>query len=115
MPEPGRRHLLRDHRGLTTDAPSRAQEGYKTPCPENLYNIAPEGKAQLYTAAEIRAAAADGLQIWLDVGRRWPRVPCRMAATVRGWVTAVGERGAIYQAWAGDFHGSPSPAEIVTA
>lgn len=67
-----------------------------------------------YIAAEIRAAAADGLQIWLDVGRRWPRVPCRMAATVRGWVTAVGEHGAIYQAWAGDFHGSPSPAEIVT-
>lgn len=86
-----------------------------TTSPETLYNIAPEGKAQLYTAAEIRAAAADGLRIWLDVGRRWPRVPCRMAATVRGWVTAVGEHGAIYQAWAGDFHGSPSPAEIVTA
>lgn len=30
-------------------------------------------------------------------------------------VTAAGEHGAIYQAWAGDFHGSPSPAEIVTA
>ena len=86
-----------------------------TTSPGTLYNIAPEGKAQLYTAAEIRAAAADGLQIWLDVGRRWPRVPCRMAATVRGWVTAAGEHGAIYQAWAGDFHGSPSPAEIVTA
>lgn len=27
----------------------------------------------------------------------------------------TGEHGAIYQAWAGDFHGSPSPAEIVTA
>lgn len=85
-----------------------------TASPENLYNIAPEGKARLYTAAEIRAAAADGLQIWLDVGHRWPRVPCRLVATVRGWVTAVGEHGAIYQAWAGDFHGSPSPAEIVT-
>ena len=80
--------------------------------PEEIH--APEGKARLYTAAEIRAAAADGLQIWLDVGRRWPRIPCRMAATVRGWVTAAGEHGAIYQAWAGDFHGSPSPAEIVT-
>lgn len=65
-------------------------------------------------AEHIRAAAADGLQIWLDVGHRWPRVPCRMAATVRGWVTAVGAHGAIYQAWAGEFHGSPSPAEIVT-
>lgn len=41
-----------------------------TTSPETLYNIAPEGKAQLYIAAEIRAAAADGLQIWLDVGRR---------------------------------------------
>ena len=46
-----------------------------TTSPENLYNIAPEGKARLYTAAEIRAAAADGLQIWLDVGRRLSRQP----------------------------------------
>lgn len=81
---------------------------------ETLYNIAPEGKAQLHTAAEIRAAAADGLQTWLYVGRRFPCIPCRMAANVAGWVTAVGEHGAIYQAWAGDFRGSPSPAEIVT-
>ena len=86
-----------------------------TTSPEKLYNIAPEGKAQLHTAAEIRAAAADGVRVWLDVSQRSPRVPCRMAATVRGWVTAVGEHGAIYQAWAGDFHGSPSPAVIVTA
>lgn len=28
-----------------------------TTSPEKLYNIAPEGKAQLYTAAEIRAPA----------------------------------------------------------
>ncbi len=83
-----------------------------TTSPETLYNIAPDGKARLYTAAEIRAAAADGLQIWLDVGQRFPRIPYRLAATVRGWVTAIGEHGAIYQAWAGDFRGSP--AEIVT-
>lgn len=85
-----------------------------TTSPEKLYNIAPEGKARLYTAVEIRAAAADGLQIWLDVGQHFPHIPCRLAATVRGWVTAVSDKGAIYQAWAGDFHGSPSPAEIVT-
>lgn len=46
-----------------------------TTSPETLYNIAPEGKAQMHTAAEIRAAAADALQIWLDVGRRVPRQP----------------------------------------
>lgn len=39
-----------------------------TTSPENLYNIAPEGKARLYTAAEIKAAAA---------GRRLPRQPRR--------------------------------------
>lgn len=77
---------------------------------ETLYNIAPEGKAQLHTAAEIRAAAADGLQIWLDVGHRFPRIPCRVAATVAGWVTAASDKGGIYQAWAGEFHGSPSAA-----
>lgn len=86
-----------------------------TTSPEKLYNIAPEGKARLYTAVKIRAAAADGLQIWLDVGQRFPRVPCRMAANVRGWVTAVSDKGGFYQAWAGEFHGSPSAAEIVTA
>lgn len=85
-----------------------------TTSPETLYNIAPEGKAQLYNAEKIRAAAADGLQIWLDVGQRFPRIPCRVAANVRGWVTAVSDKGGIYQAWAGEFHGSPSPAEIVT-
>lgn len=82
---------------------------------EKRYNIAPEGRGRWHTDAAIRAAAAEGVRVWLDVGRRWPRVPFRMAAAVRGWVTAAGERGAIYQAWAGDFHGSPSPAEIVTA
>nr|DAM59782.1 MAG TPA: hypothetical protein [Caudoviricetes sp.] len=84
-----------------------------TTSPETLHNIAPEGKAQLYTAAEIRAAAVDGLQIWLDVGQRFPRVPCRLAANVGGWVTAVSDKGAIYQAWAGDFHGTPG--EIVAS
>lgn len=86
-----------------------------TTSPEKLYNIAPEGRARLYTAAEIRAAAADGVPVWLDVGQHFPRVPCRVAANVAGWVTAVSAKGGIFQAWAGDFYGSPSPAEIVTA
>ena len=86
-----------------------------TTSPEKLYNIAPGCKARLYTGAELRAAAVDGLPVWLDVGQRFPRIPCRVAANVRGWVTAVSAKGGIYQAWAGEFHGSPSAAEIVTA
>ena len=84
-----------------------------TTSPEKLYNIAPEGKAQLYTAAEIRAAAVDGLQIWLDVGQRFPRIPCRLAANVGGWVTAVSDKGGIYHSWAGEFNGTSG--QTVTA
>lgn len=69
------------------------------------YNIAPDGRSRWHTAAEIRAAAVHGVRVFLDVGRRWPRVPCRVAANVRGWVTAVSDKGGIYQAWAGEFHG----------
>lgn len=72
---------------------------------DNRYNIAADGPGRWHTAAEIRAAAADGLRVFLDVGRRWPRVPCRVAANVRGWITAVSDKGGIYQAWAGEFHG----------
>ncbi len=81
-----------------------------TTSPEKLYNIAPEGEARLYTAQEIRAAAAEGVRVWLDVGQRFPRVSCRVAANVAGWVTAASDKGGIYQAWAGAFHGSPSAA-----
>ena len=73
---------------------------------ERRYNIAPEGRGRWHTAAEIRAAAADGLRVWLDVGQRSPRVPCRVAANVGGWVTAVSDKGGIFQAWAGEFCGS---------
>lgn len=72
---------------------------------EKRYNIATEGRGRWYTAAEIRAAAAEGVRVWLDVGQRFPRVPCRVAANVGGWVTAVSDKGGIYQAWAGEFRG----------
>lgn len=77
---------------------------------EKRYNIAPEGPSRWHTAAEIRAAAAEGVRVWLDVGRDRPRVPCRVAANVRGWVTAVSDKGGIYQAWAGEFHGTSGQA-----
>lgn len=40
---------------------------------EKRYNIAPEGRGRWHTAAEIRAAAAEGVRVWLDVGRRVSR------------------------------------------
>ena len=46
------------------------------------------------------------MRVWLDVGQRFPRVPCRVAANVGGWVTAVSDKGGIYQAWAGEYYGS---------
>lgn len=70
------------------------------------YNISPTYH-RFHTADEIRTAARDGLRVWLDVGPRYPRIPCKVAAVVKGWVTAVGEGGAIYQDWAGCFHGTP--------
>lgn len=77
---------------------------------EKRYNIAPEGRGRWFTAAQIRAAAAEGVRVWLDVGQRFPRIPCRVAANVGGWVTAVSEKGGIYQAWAGEFRGSSGQA-----
>lgn len=77
---------------------------------ERRYNIAPEGRGRWYTAQEIRAAAAEGVRVWLDVGQRWPRVPCRVAANVRGWVTAASDKCGIFQAWAGEFHGTSGQA-----
>lgn len=77
---------------------------------ERRYNIAPEGRGKWHTAAQIRAAAAEGMRVWLDVGRDWPRVPCRVAANVGGWVTAVSDKGGIFQAWAGEFHGTSGQA-----
>lgn len=77
---------------------------------ERRYNIAPEGRGRWYTAAAIRAAAAEGVRVWLDVGRDWPRIPCRVAANVGGWVTAVSDKGGIYQAWAGEYYGTSGQA-----
>lgn len=77
---------------------------------ERRYNIAPEGPGMWYTAAEIRAAAAEGVRVWLDVGQRFPRIPCRVAANVGGWVTAVSNKGGIYQAWAGEYYGTSGQA-----
>lgn len=70
-----------------------------------LYNIAPESRARMYTVTEIKSAAQDGMRLYLDIGARFPRVPVRLASNVSGWITAVGDGGAIYQAWAGCFHG----------
>lgn len=70
-----------------------------------LYNIAPEGKTRMHSAAEIRTAAQDGMRLYLDIGTRFPRVPVWLASNIDGWITAVGDGGAIYQAWAGCFHG----------
>ncbi len=77
---------------------------------ERRYNIAPEGRGRWFTAQEIKAAAAEGVRVWLDVGQRFPRIPCRVAANVGGWVTAVSDKGGIYQAWAGEYYGSSGQA-----
>lgn len=77
---------------------------------ERRYNIAQEGRGRWHTAAEIRAAAAEGVRVWLDVGQRFPRIPCRVAANVAGWVTAVSDKGGIFQAWAGEYYGSSGQA-----
>ncbi len=66
-----------------------------------LYNIAPaEMPAQFYNAADIVSAARDCLRVFLDCGRS-EKVPCRVAANVRGWCTLVTDRGNILQDWAG--------------
>lgn len=77
---------------------------------ERRYNIAQEGRGRWYTAAEIRAAAAEGVRVWLDVGQRFPCIPCRVAANVGGWVTAVSDKGGIFQAWAGEYYGTSGQA-----
>lgn len=65
-------------------------------------NISPTNRPQWHTAAEIRAAAADGLRIDYNAGRGQV-IRCRKAANVSGWITAVTEAGAILRAWAGEF------------
>ena len=68
-----------------------------------LYNIAPSGKSQLYTAEQIRTASENGLRLFLNVGNRYPAIECRLAATVNGWCTVVLKNGSILQEWAGSF------------
>lgn len=66
-----------------------------------LYNISPaEMPAKFYNAAEIVAAARDGLRVLLDCGRG-EKLPCRVAANVRGWCTLATDKGNILQEWAG--------------
>ena len=65
-------------------------------------NISPTDRPQWHTAAEIRAAAADGLRIDYNAGCGQV-IRCRKAANVSGWITAVTEAGAIIRAWAGEF------------
>lgn len=73
------------------------------------YKLTPgDTGARWATADEIRAAAAGGLRVWLDVGTSHPRTPCRIASNCSGWITAASDTGGIYQAWAGDFRGSPA-------
>lgn len=59
----------------------------------------------MFTAEQIRAAAAEGLPLWLNLGKNHAPAPCRLAASVRGWCTVVLSNGAIIQEWAGCFSG----------
>lgn len=76
-----------------------------------IYNISPDCKSQWYTADQIRAAAVCGVKLMLNLGDRYAPVPCRLAATVKGWCTValtddnfnVYAEAAILQDWAGSF------------
>ena len=66
-----------------------------------LYNISPtDMPAKLYSAEDIIRAARDCMRVLLDCGRG-EKLPCRVAANVRGWCTLVTDRGSILQDWAG--------------
>ena len=66
-----------------------------------LYNISPaDMPAKLYIADDIIRAARDCMRVFLDCGRG-EKLPCRVAANVRGWCTLVTDRGSILQDWAG--------------
>ena len=65
-----------------------------------LYNISPaDTPAKLYSADDIIRASRDCLCVLLDCGRG-EKLPCRVAANVRGWCTLVTDRGTILQDWA---------------
>lgn len=66
-----------------------------------LYNINPaDMSAKLYSTNDIIRAARDCIRVLLDCGRG-EKLPCRVAANVRGWCTLVTDRGTILQEWAG--------------
>ena len=65
------------------------------------YNINPaDMSVKFYKTAEIVRAASNGIRVFLDCGRG-EKLPCRVAANVRGWCTLVTDRGTILQDWAG--------------
>ena len=65
------------------------------------YNISPaDMSVKFYSTAEIVRAASNGIRVFLDCGRG-EKLPCRIAANVRGWCTLVTDRGTILQDWAG--------------
>lgn len=90
----------------TSDYITLAIEPYECDNMER-FNISPTYHHIWHTADEIRAVAREGVRVYLDVGRRYPRIPCCVAAIVNGYVTAVSDKGGIYQDWAGCFHGTP--------
>lgn len=65
------------------------------------YNINPaDMPVKFYSADEIIQASRDSRCVFLNCGQGY-RIPCRVAACVRGWCTLVTDRGTILQEWAG--------------
>ena len=66
-----------------------------------LYNINPaDMPTKMYSADDIIQASRDCIRVLLNCGRG-EKLPCRVAANVRGWRTLVTDRGSILQDWAG--------------
>lgn len=65
------------------------------------YNINPaEMPVKFYNTDEIIQASRDSMCVFLNCGQGY-RIPCKVAAYVRGWCTLVTDRGSILQDWAG--------------
>ena len=66
-----------------------------------LYNINPaDMPTKMYSADDIIQASRDCIRVLLNCGRG-EKLPCRVAANVRGWCTLVTDRGIILRDWAG--------------
>lgn len=66
-----------------------------------LYNINPaDMPVKFCSTDEIVQASRDSLCVFLNCGQGY-RIPCKVAAHVRGWCTLVTDRGVILQSWAG--------------